>query len=141
MNKQQIIYMDNKPHIKCNVVILESEQDSKLQLQMNNRLHYENGNSIALKSYQHLYITSDEEIKEGDWSYNDILKEIVQNNCSSNRLVSINANRQKIHRHFAGIDRETGRVKTWDAGRTSFTTKTTSDWDYAELYKEEENGE
>ena len=81
MNKQQITYMDNKPHIKAKVVMLESKQDSKLQLQMNNRLHHENGNSIALKSYQHLYITSDEEIKEGDWSYNDILKEIFSRFC------------------------------------------------------------
>ena len=56
-------------------------------------------------------------------------------------IVWSEANRQKLPRHFAGIDRATGRVKAWDAGRTSFTTKTTSDWDYAELYKEEENGE
>ena len=56
-------------------------------------------------------------------------------------IVWSEANRQKLPRHFAGIDRATGRVKAWDAGRTSFTTKTTSDWDYAEIYKEEEKGE
>lgn len=52
-------------------------------------------------------------------------------------LVWSESNKQKLPRHFAGIDRATGRVKAWDAGRTSFTTKTTSDWDYAELYEEE----
>ncbi len=34
--------------------------------------HLENGQSIALKSYQNIYITSDEEIKVGDWFFDSI---------------------------------------------------------------------
>ena len=59
-------------------------------------------------------------------------------------LVWSELNKQKHPRHFAGVDSATGRVKAWDGGRTSFTTKITSetsDWDYAELYKEEERAE
>lgn len=55
---------------KCNVVMLSANTTSNIQLLMDNKLHYENGNSVALRSYQHLYITSDkddEEIKERDY--------------------------------------------------------------------------
>lgn len=52
-------------------------------------------------------------------------------------LVWSESNKQKLPRHFAGIDRATGRVKAWDAGRTSFTTTRTATWVYAELYEEE----
>ena len=45
--------------------------------------------------------------------------------------------KQKYHRHFAGIDGVTKKVKAWNTGQTSFTTEITSDWDCAELYKEE----
>ena len=42
--------------------------------------------------------------------------------------------KQKLPRHFAGIDRATGRVKAWNTGQTSFTTSITSVWENAELY-------
>ena len=45
--------------------------------------------------------------------------------------------KQKIYRHFAGVDSGTGRVKAWDLGQTSFTTARWNIWDCAELYKEE----
>ena len=45
--------------------------------------------------------------------------------------------KQKIYRHFAGVDSGTGRVKAWDSGQTSFTTTRWNIWDCAELYKEE----
>ena len=56
-------------------------------------------------------------------------------------LVWNKTNKQKFHRHFAGVDNVTGKVKAWNTGQTSFTTSITSVWDYAELYKEEEKGE
>ena len=61
---------------KCQIVLLPTKNKSNIQLQMNEKLHLENGSSISLKSYQHLYITSDEEIKEGDWCYNSKRKSI-----------------------------------------------------------------
>ena len=45
--------------------------------------------------------------------------------------------KQKIYRHFAGVDSGTGRVRAWDSGQTSFTTTRWNTWEYAELYKEE----
>ena len=66
-----------------------------------------------------------------DWSKIPIDTKIIVWNRVSKR---------KEKRHFAGIN-EYGMVEAWNYGQTSFTTKTTSDWDYAELYKEEENGE
>ena len=109
MNKQQIIYVDNKPHIKCNVVMLPSKEDTRNSSQLyqhseNKRLVAGFMNSRSTKDIPvDIYITSNEKIKKDDWSYNDILKEIVQNNCSSNRLVSINANEHN-HKIIATTD-------------------------------------
>lgn len=50
-----------------NIHVLPTNKPSKLQLQMNGNFHIENGQIIALRSYENIYITSDEEIKEGDW--------------------------------------------------------------------------
>jgi hypothetical protein len=50
-----------------NIHILKTDKPSRLQLQMNGNFHIENGQSITLRSYQHMYITSNEEIKVGDW--------------------------------------------------------------------------
>jgi hypothetical protein len=53
--------------IMRNIFILPSEEPSKLQLQMNGKLHLEDGTTIALRDYQHLYITSDDKIEIPDW--------------------------------------------------------------------------
>ena len=50
-----------------NIHVLPTENSSRLQLQMNGKYHLENGQTISLKSYRNIYITSDEEIKIGDW--------------------------------------------------------------------------
>ena len=84
---------------------------------------------VLTNYYTHRQLVDMEFVEFIDWSKVPIDTKII---------VWSEANRQKLPRHFAGIDRATGRVKTWDAGRTSFTTKTTSDWDYAELYEEED---
>jgi hypothetical protein len=41
-------------------------------------LHLEQGQLITPKNYQHLYITNDEEIKEGDWVYFPISNEVLK---------------------------------------------------------------
>ena len=51
-------------------------------------------------------------------------------------LVWSKITKQKMYRHFAGVDSGTGRVKAWDSGQTSFTTSRWHIWDCAELYKE-----
>ena len=53
-----------------NIHVLSTDKPSRLQLQMNGNFHIENGQTIALRSYQNIYITSDEEIKEGDYVTN-----------------------------------------------------------------------
>ena len=50
-----------------NIHLLATVKPSRLQLQMNGNFHIENGQTVSLRSYQHIYITSDEDIKEGDW--------------------------------------------------------------------------
>ena len=97
--------MDDKLYIKGNVIMLPTENESSLWINCENKLkiHIKDRMCPGKQEFQHLYITLDEEIKEGDWSYNDILKEIVQNNCSSNRLVSINANEHN-HKIIATTD-------------------------------------
>jgi hypothetical protein len=54
-----------------NIHVLPTEKPSRLQLQMNGKYHLENGQTISLKKYQNIYITSDEEIKGGDYFYQD----------------------------------------------------------------------
>jgi hypothetical protein len=50
-----------------NIHVLPTDKPSRLQLQMNGKYHLENGQTISLKKYQNIYITSDEEIKDGDY--------------------------------------------------------------------------
>ena len=50
-----------------NIHVLSTDKPSRLQLQMNGNFHIENGQTISLRSYQNIYITSDEEIKDGDY--------------------------------------------------------------------------
>ena len=51
-------------------------------------------------------------------------------------LVWSRVSNQKEKRHFAGIDAETGKVKAWNTGQTSFTTTRWNTWENAELYEE-----
>ena len=72
MNKEQIIYVDNKPHIKCNVVMLPHNNiDTILTMYLDvNKKPIElskNNSKLQYHTNQHLYITSNEEIKEGDY--------------------------------------------------------------------------
>ena len=55
---------------RCNVVMLSTNEKAKSQLILENKILKLHPSKIDIgnKNYQHLYITSDEEIKEGDWT-------------------------------------------------------------------------
>jgi len=70
------IQINNKHYQECDVVILESSKPSNIVLNtLNNRLLIDYDKTLVEKilpinaKNQHLYILSDEEIKEGDWRY------------------------------------------------------------------------
>jgi hypothetical protein len=58
-----------------NLFILPTPNPSRLQLQMDGTYHIENGQSIALRSYQNIYIISDEKTKEKDWCLHQLQHE------------------------------------------------------------------
>lgn len=62
-----------------NIHVLPTDKPSKLFYLASN-LHLEQGQLISPKNYQNIYITSDEEIKKGDWCYDDFLKSVFQAN-------------------------------------------------------------
>ena len=72
MNKEQIIYTEGKPHIECDVVILFSPKGGNIFNTDESELFRYSG-KILYENILHqihpfnLYITSNEEIKEGDW--------------------------------------------------------------------------
>lgn len=66
LKREEMVYVEGIPHIKAKVLLLPTKSYSDIQLQMSDKLHFENGISIALKSYQHFYFVSDEELKTGD---------------------------------------------------------------------------
>jgi len=72
MNKEQIIYVDGKPYIKCNIVMLFSPkggnlfsiEDSEL-IKYSEKVLYEN---ILHQIHPfNLYITSNEKLSKGEW--------------------------------------------------------------------------
>lgn len=86
------------------------------------------GISVLTLYYTHKQLVDMEFEEVIDWSKIPIDTKV---------LVWNESDKQKLPRHFAGVDSGTGRVLTWYIGKTSFTTETTTDWDYAELYEEE----
>ena len=79
LKEKQIIYVDNKPHIKCGVAMLYSQQSKMCQIlfksddsskfiikENNDAFRYQVNADTIIKPF-HLYITSNEEIKEGEW--------------------------------------------------------------------------
>jgi len=63
---------------KCKVELLPSKEFSNVQLDFSEKLHLEDGSSIALKEYKHIYITSEEVVNSNDWAYNVLSKTVVQ---------------------------------------------------------------
>ena len=59
------IFVENKPNMK-NIHVLQTDKPSELYINMQGILSKSNSLLLRLKS-RHIYITSDEDIKEGDW--------------------------------------------------------------------------
>jgi hypothetical protein len=73
-----------------NIHLLSTDKQSRLQLQMNGNFHIENGQTIALRNYQNIYITSDERPNSDEYYiiddiYDEVLKndflKFIDNNC------------------------------------------------------------
>ena len=73
LKRKDLVWIDNKPYIKAKVHMLPTDKKSTL------RLHSNKGglsNNVSLRynanawNPMHLYITTDEEIKEDDWMLN-----------------------------------------------------------------------
>jgi hypothetical protein len=58
-----------------NLFVLPTPKPSRLQLKMDNTFHIENGQSIPLRSYQHIYIISDETFNKDSWCLHQIQHE------------------------------------------------------------------
>ena len=69
LKEKQIIYVDNKPHIKCNVVMLPTKNESSLWINCENKLkiHIKDRMCPGKQEFQHLYITSDEKLSKNEW--------------------------------------------------------------------------
>ena len=64
---------------KCQVVILPSNKKaSNILLKDNKELYFQYKEPLTNYKCQHLYITSDDEIKENDWCYDKILNIVFQ---------------------------------------------------------------
>lgn len=72
--------INGKPYQECEVVMLPTEKASKLVLAYNNKLSINWTHDLAKfddATYQHLYILSNEEIKEGDWCICDLVAQPI----------------------------------------------------------------
>ena len=69
LKEKQIIYIDNKPHIKCNVVMLPTKNESSLWINCENKLkiHIKDRMCPGKQEFQHLYITFDEKLNKDEW--------------------------------------------------------------------------
>lgn len=75
LKEKQIIYVDNKPHIKCGVIILPTNKEAKIgDLSIIDGILKQTFSNCIEQKLQHLYITSNEKIKEGDWCYKEDVK-------------------------------------------------------------------
>jgi len=82
--KAQITEKEGKHYIKGKVVMLKAESSNIILRNRDGIMHHRDYYGSAWKDmgdvYQHLYITSDDEIKEGDWCYDEKFKGIFQYN-------------------------------------------------------------
>lgn len=69
LKEKQIIYIDNKPHIKCNVVMLPTKNESSLWINCENKLkiHIKDRMCPGKQEFQHLYITSNGKLNKDEW--------------------------------------------------------------------------
>ena len=69
IKEKQIIYMDDKPHIKCNMVMLSTKNESSLWINCENKLkiHIKDRMCPGKQEFQYLYITLDEKLSKDEW--------------------------------------------------------------------------
>ena len=69
LKEEQIIYVDGKPHIKGNVIMLPTKNESSLWINCENKLkiHIKDRMCPGKQEFQHLYITSDEKLNKDEW--------------------------------------------------------------------------
>ena len=69
LKEKQIVYMDDKPHIKCNVVMLPTKNESSLWINCENKLkiHIKDRMCPGKQEFQYLYITLDEKLSKDEW--------------------------------------------------------------------------
>ena len=95
VKREQVVYVDGKPHIKCGMVMLNANQESELCLSFkeNSFGNLTDKKLVKIDSAcynlsniktQHLYITSNEEIKESDLFYNTFDDKIQK--CTKHQL-------------------------------------------------------
>ena len=95
-----------------NIHVLPTKKPRRLQLQMNGNFHIENGQTVSLRSYQNIYIPSDEEIKEGDWCIllkgkkDYIFKALPIDNCSNCKKIILTTDQDLIKDGVQAIDDE-----------------------------------
>jgi len=104
--------IDDKYYQYCNVVMLPTNEKSNLLLNsFNGRLATENNNPLHEKSkqweYQHIYITSNEEIKTGDWyiTNTEIHQKMggITGTCHSKKIIATTNLLLKIHKFKKGV--------------------------------------
>jgi hypothetical protein len=70
-----------------NIHVLPTDKPSRLIIQNGNKLILGNEEYSIIENRQHIYITSDEEIKEGDWHYNLALNSVEKTTNFDNGLL------------------------------------------------------
>jgi hypothetical protein len=83
-----------------NIHVIPTSSPSKIFYIAEN-FHLEKGQLIEPKSYHNVYITSDEEIKEGDWHLN-----IVTNKISKYNIGLLNPNRSNYKKIILTTDQD-----------------------------------
>jgi len=75
---------------RAQAIMLPTKESSHLVIRNNILVYYLNKNNDFVKVYnpQHLYIISSSEIKEGDWSYNIVSKNIFQADNNFIKLIN-----------------------------------------------------
>ena len=114
LKEKQIIYVDNKLYIKCGVVMLSTESESYIYKNRYGIPQFRQVSGLtridSIAKNQHLYITSDEEIKKDDWYYNPITDSIHKAdlilrelNPIFKKIIATTDTSLKIHKFDKGV--------------------------------------
>ena len=61
---------------KKNIWLVKTNKPSKLQIKFDGGLHMDNGQTIAMRSFMHIHITSEDLPSDGDWCIDTITQEV-----------------------------------------------------------------